>query len=487
MTAKEWIRFVRIYGPIPTKDNLYDENLRRHSRRRGIRQIQFTHPFEENLLRCFDVSKGLPASVILTGTAGDGKTFLCGRVWELLGGDSERWSSQETHSTLQLRTSADADCQFREVKLHILRDLSAWVPVQGADWPTEKRDLLLRFCRSIFRRNADEIFLIAANDGQLTETIRRLLPDPDVEEAKIVIEDLLVSDSSERAGVSLNLFNLSRGSSSQLFDRALDAFLAHEGWTTCYSEAGLPNQLFGTKCPIRHNYELLKEPLIRSRLHDLLELCDQNGLHVPVRQILILLANSVLGHPDVKDHLMAADDVPGVVANSRSRASLYNNIFGGNLPESRRGSSLIFDYLERFQLGRETSNRFNNILIFGESHEELKDHFDRLIAADEFYGADAEFQGAKRAYVEGPGEEAEFAGRFLELLAVQRRALFFKVPDSELDELNIWELTVFKYGGEYLRDLLSTLRAGRVIKRTIIARLIRGLNRIFTGMLSNSG
>ena len=42
---------------------------------------------------------------------------------------------------------------------------------------------------------------------------------------------------------------------------------------------------------IRRNYELMKVPLIRKRLSDLMELCDQNGLHVPIRQILILLAN----------------------------------------------------------------------------------------------------------------------------------------------------------------------------------------------------
>ena len=108
MNAKEWINFVRLYGPIPTKDNLYDENLRRHARRRGIKQVLFTHPYEKIVLPYFDFSAAPPTSVILTGTAGDGKTFLCGRVWEMLGGDPDAWAGQTTHFQLELTAPAVA-------------------------------------------------------------------------------------------------------------------------------------------------------------------------------------------------------------------------------------------------------------------------------------------------------------------------------------------------------------------------------------------
>lgn len=91
----------------------------------------------------------------------------------------------------------------RRVTLHVLRDLSAWVPAQGAEWPLEKRELMLRFCRSIFAPTFDDVFLIAANDGQLAETFRRLLPDPGVQRAKDVIEELLVSGRSQAEGCSL--------------------------------------------------------------------------------------------------------------------------------------------------------------------------------------------------------------------------------------------------------------------------------------------
>src|SRR6266850_6586421 len=157
---------------------------------------------------------------------------------------------------------------------------------------------------------------------------------------------------------------------------------------------------FGPKCPVRRNYELLGTPLVRSRIRSLFELCDYSGLHLPIRQILLLLTNAVLGHPDAHERLLLPADVPKVIkAGTASRASLYNNIFGGNLSENRRQTITVFDYFERFQIGYETSNRIDNILIFGEDDEHVGHVFRELIASDTFYGADQEFYSTKPQYI----------------------------------------------------------------------------------------
>lgn len=483
MTGREWIKFVRAYGPVPTKDNLFDENLRRRAKRIGIAQIEFKHPFEDIVLGSFGAGTS-PSSVILTGTAGEGKTFLCARVWEKLGGDPTQWNGKSTHFRIDLHIASPTP---RALTLHIIRDLSAWVPEQGAAWPDDKRALLIRLAHSLFDPTANEIFLVAGNDGQLGETFRRLSDNEEVSRAWTVIEDLLVGDRIEAPNVGLKLFNLSRGSSVELFRLAVNAFSEHVGWRQCYAEAGSPDSFFGVNCPIRRNYELLRASLVRDRICDLLELCDQNGVHVPIRQIFVLLANGVLGHPDVDDYLMTADDVPSVLAGgTRHRASLYNNLFGGNLSESRRANSAIFEYFERFQVGTETSNRIDNILIFGESHPSLQEQFNRYLATDDFYGADRAYLNAKHDYVEGAEENPEVAQRFLDLVVSQRRALFFKIPDAPSDGLSAWDLTVFRYGGEYLADVLGALRAKVSVRRIILARIVRGTNRIFTGMLLGS-
>jgi hypothetical protein len=225
---------------------------------------------------------------------------------------------------------------------------------------------------------------------------------------------------------------------------------------------------------------------VRARLRSLLELCDRNGLHVPIRQILILLTNALLGHPQAKDGLITASDISKIITNgSVSKASLFNNLFGGNLSDHRRMAITIFDYLDRFQIGHETSNRVDNLLIFGEQDDVLQKYFDVLVAQDAFYGADARFYAAKREYIEGSQENGD-SQSFLELLIAQRRALFFKIPPEWEEELNLWELTVFKFAGEYLTDIVETLRKGGAVKRSILSRLVRGLNRVFTGMLINA-
>jgi len=490
-----WLKFLRHYGPVPRNDNMYDETIQRSARRQGIQPIEFEHPAQEAILNCFNQATKDPISVVLTGTAGDGKTHLCRQVWKMLDGEDEAWESDSPYLTLQFHYPEDRttlpevkdERLCRSVKMHFIRDLSGWAPQQGAAWEPEKEELLERFCRSIFNPDADEIFLIAANDGQLVESWRRLKDTDEVKRTRQVFEELLVEDRQEKSGVRLKFFNLSRGSSAALFDRAVDAFLGHQGWNELKKEVPGENDLFGPKCPIRKNYELLQDSLVRGRLRSLLELCDYNGLHVPIRQILLLLANAVLGHPDAKDHLMSPADVPNfIAAGAVSRASLYNNVFGGNLSETRRQAITIFDYLGRFQIGYETTNRVDNILIFGEGDEVLEPYFTKFIAADSFYGADSRYFAAKREYVEGTGESDEKSREFLDMLISQRRRMFFKIPKEMENELHLWELTVFKFAGEYLESIVAILKEGGLVRRPLLSRIIRGLNRVFTGMLINS-
>lgn len=474
---------------------MYDETIQRSARRQGIAPIEFVHPMQREIVTCFNQATTDPVSVILTGTAGDGKTHLCRQVWKALNGSDVEWSSDSPYLTISFHYPKDRRrwpeshdvSLYRSVKIHFIRDLSGWAPQQGAAWEPEKEELLQRFCHALFHPDAGEIFLIAGNDGQVIESFRRLKETEDVMRARQVFEDLLVEARQEQPGVRLQFFNLSRSSSAELFDRVIEAFLGHSGWRGLLEGAHGENEVFGPKCPIRHNYELLQTPLVQARLRALLELCDYNGLHVPIRQILLLLTNAVLGHPDVKDHLMVPADLPKViVAGTVSKASLYNNIFGGNLSETRRQAITIFDFLERFQIGHETSNRVDNILIFGEGDENLGVYFDQLVAKDSFYGADSRFYAAKREYIEGMDESEDRGKEFLEMLVSQRRGLFFKIPREADVELGLWELTVFKFAGEYLDAVLGVLKQDRIVKRPILSRLVKGLNRVFTGMLINS-
>jgi hypothetical protein len=149
--ASNWIRFLRGYGPVPRNENMYDEFIRRSAKRLGVIPLDFEHPAREEVL---DVLRSpIPTSVVLTGTAGDGKTYLCRQVWEALGGDPALWQSKEPllSATIDVGDElpgAPGD-QLRQNKpgantLHIIRDLSAWAPQRGVSWDPKREAVLQR-------------------------------------------------------------------------------------------------------------------------------------------------------------------------------------------------------------------------------------------------------------------------------------------------------------------------------------------------------
>lgn len=479
--GKNWVNFLRKYGPIAQNDNMYDEHIRRSAKRLGIRPLEFSHPLEDEVLSLFVPFRSNVRSVVLTGTAGDGKSHLCGKAWRQIGGDMAEWSSDEIYYQRQATVAG------RLLSVHIIRDLTALPQFDDRGRYRSKQELLELFCKSLFDANPNNVFLIAANDGQLLESWQRLGMSQLAAKTRLLFESFLVEGHREKEGLSLKFFNLSSINSAALLDLALDAFLSHEGWQDCYSGERREFEFFGKRCPIRHNYELLKTPLVQFRLRSLLELCEYNDLHIPVRRILLLLSNAVLGHPDVKDRLMRPSDVPEINgAGAVAKASLFNNLFGGNLIETRREKLEVFQHLNKFRVGYETSNRVDNILIFGHSDENLRPYFDSFLGSDAFYGADQGYYAAQREYVEGADEDNSNSKTFLDLLTSQRRGLFFKIPEDQEQEMTLWELTVFRYAGEYLSRLIKVLQAGDKVERPILSRLVKGLNRVFVGMLVNT-
>lgn len=481
--AEDWIRFLRKYGPIAQNGNMFDEQIQRTVQRTKIKPITFDHPLAERLMCCFDKSGSDWKSVILTGTAGDGKTHLCRQVWENLGGSLKEWESDAPYVVLTYQ-----HLNKGKVSVHVIRDLSAWVPQQDTVWPQDKAKLLLMFSKLLFESDSSDFFLIAANDGQLIETWRRLAENVDdtnveeVESARLIFEDLLFKEKEEEGG--FKFFNLSQIKSSELFKLALEGFLSHDRWCVCFEGEASESITFGYQSPIRRNYELLQDPLVQERLKTLFEFCDSNNLHVPIRDILLLLANAILGHPDCREKLMIPNDVERVVNNGTvAKSSLYSNIFGGNLSSIRQESIPIFRYFNLLRIGYETTSCIDNILIFGETDSQLRTYYDKLIAKDTFYGVDKVYSDTRDAYIEGGEEDEEKITDFLEALVAQRRALFFKIPKEWERELGLWDLTVFKHVGTYRTKIIEPLNERKKVERSILRNIVKGLNRIWVGMM----
>lgn len=466
--ASNWVRFLRQYGPIPRNDNMYDEAIQRVLKRhKEIPAIRFEPAHLKELVDNFKSVE--PYSVILTGTAGDGKTFYCREIWQALLGSLDQWDSSKKVQYTSLG----------EKTLVVIKDLS--------ELTDEKNECLKKLVDAITGNNKEEVYLIAANDGQLMEALASVNHDIDITPIRKEIENLLVLDKRETQKFKLFLYNLSRLNAAHIFPKVLEAILEHPGWNEC-SQCPFQESSEGSlRCPIIENKKRLEDKLFQNRLIDLLELCELNGLHVPIRQLLILLANAILGHPDAKDKLMTCEEVPKILKeNKASLASVYSNILGENLSARRRESTTIFEVLGRFGIGNESSNRIDNMLIFGEDDPELSNDYKALVGIDPYYGANASYRNLQKAYLEGATPEEQ--QQFLDLLKIQRQRLFFTIPEEQQKEMHLWQLTVFHYAGEFLNNIYQALKEKKTerISNIVVAKIVRGMNRIFTGLLVNN-
>jgi len=464
----EWISFLRQYGPIPRNDNMYDEAIHRIIKRKNIEPIVIESVYLAELIENFRSNN--PKSVILTGTAGDGKTYNCREVWLSLNGSLQIWQNDDKVKELLLPNSK---------KLFVVKDLS--------ELKDEERGILKLFVNSVLNPDDSNVFLIAANDGQLIEAWKHIDSAPQTERVKQCIEDLLVSGVNEKSGFNLRLYNLSQISAARLFPQIVDAVLQHPGWSDCSNCSLRENDQTDKKCPIWENRKRLEgskdDKLILSRVTDLLELCELNGVHLPIRQLLLLVSNMLLGHPEAKDRLMTCSDAVKIVDDNRtSLASIYRNILGENLTERRRESTDVFAALGRFGIGYETSNTIDNILIFGEDDPDLYSYYEELVLNDTYYGADQTFRANQKDYLEGVTDSGE---AFLNSLRSQRQRLFFVIPKDKEEELKLWHLTTFHYAGEFLSDVYRAAKNGKVATQ-ITSRIAQGLNRIFTGLLAKN-
>ena len=461
--ASRWIRFLRNYGPIPTNDNMYDESIQRALRRHRIEPIVLPAQFMANLLENF--RSDAPTSEILTGTAGDGKTYHCRAAWLALGGSEAEWNEGLKVQRLPLR--------HRE--LVVVKDLSELRAEESAE-------LLANMAEDVTGPSTDRLYLIAANHGQLLEKLKAAPQKPAMGAMVRAIEELLVTGESPDLRVRLNLRDLSQAPAAQMIRTIIEAMTRHPGWDHCET---CPARSGSETCPIWENRSRIQGEsdggLLQRRLTALVELSEQNGVHFPVRQLLALVANILLGHPSAPDGLMSCSDVPEILSEGAlDQASVYRNVFGENLKPRRVEKSDLFRKLNAFGIGGETSNRVDNLLVYGADDPALATPYRDLVLSDPVYGGTTAYTQAQRAYLEGgePGSREIF----LPMLRAQRQRLFFTLPADREAEFDLWDLTVFRYGGLYL-DVAERLKAAQALPRRVMPMIMRGLNRVFTGML----
>lgn len=464
--SSSWVRFLRTYGPTPNNLSLFDEYVSAALARARVSPISLHSPQLSAIIE--KVLSGKPGSILIAGTAGDGKTYHCRSLWSELGGEEREWASAEVVKRLALPDGREAT---------FIKDLSELGDDQGDS-------ILATLERSVLGGEDREIVILAANHGQILERLRSLgSREGRSHPLRQPIQDafLQTGPSHERLAV----FDLSKTAHRHSLEESIDAVARHEAWSNCASCA-LDQD--GRVCPISENRRrLLGEADARrlvKRLGDLVEIARHNGAHLPVRDLLALAANMILGHPSAREGLMACSDVAKLQqAGDVESASVYRNVFGANLPRRRTLSRPVFRALTTFGIGEETSNVADGLLVYGADDSSLVEAFEQLVGSDPIYGGTAAYRASQERYLEGEeGARLESgAADFLRRLEAQRQRLFFTIPD-EGAAFSFWELTAFQFAGDYL-EAITALSARKAISESVRARLARGVNRVMSGLL----
>lgn len=461
------VDFLRHYGPIPASDNMYDELIHTEIEHYGIEKpIKIPPTRLAEVIETFESED--PKNIILTGTAGDGKTYTCRLVWEHFKGDPREWRKGLKVARLQLPNAGK--------RLNIVKDLSELTT-------TEREELLPNLADAVRNSDPNEVYLVAANDGQLVASWREFAEScggkylRDFE----VIQDMLVDEKTENENLSLLLYNLSHFDGSECFEEIIRQVTEHPQWSRC-NGCSLLSEDGSTTCPIRINRDRLRGldtdfAPFRGRLTELLKLARANRMHLPIRDLLLLCVNIILGDRKTKSLLTCRKARNRAQGRAYHETNPYANVFGANLRPRHRQQYQAFSTLEAFGIGRETDNKTDHLLVFGPYDD--KEEYDALIGNDRFYGGEA-YSRALQDYLEG---ERENLAEFLHSLVLQRQRLFFSLlPDSGYSP---WSLSVYQSSGKFL-EFGEKIAAGEIPSRTV-GVLARGLNRTFCGMMIDDG
>lgn len=468
--AAVWVRFLRSYGPTPQNLTMFDEYVAAAVGRAKVEPIKLATPLLEDMVK--HIESKAPGSMLIAGTAGDGKTYHCRSLWTRLGGDPKAWAAKGNVKELRL-----ADGRLAV----FIKDLSEFNG-QESDQP------LQRFERSVLGGDDSEVVILAANHGQVLDRLRDLgKRQGDRHPLRTPLQDcfLQAGPPPDRLAV----FDLSRTTTRKTLEEVAKAVAGHSGWDNC-SRCALNSD--GKVCPINENRRRLLGVAdggqLASRLGDLVEIARLNGLHLPVRDLLALCSNMVLGYSDAKlakENLMTCADVAKIQeVGAVSKASIYANAFGANLPKRRAADRPVFKAMAGFGVGEETTNGTDGMLVYGKDDSRLQADFARLVASDPIYGATLSYLAAQDDYLEGhEGSRLDGgAAEFMEMLEDQRRRLYFTLPKDE-PGYSRWAMTVFRYAGDYLGIIETLVDNKKQINEAVRARIAKGLNRVLTGLL----
>jgi len=155
MNSNPLVDFLASYGPQASSNNLYDEFVVEAAKRTGCAALEIDQPLTAELIGL--LQSATPKCVILTGTAGDGKTYTARKVAEALSGEARVWSNTQKIYPLPKPLPSGRSALF-------IKDLSE---INEA----EKNRIFPDIMAALTGASTD-VFVICVNDGHLLKFFR---------------------------------------------------------------------------------------------------------------------------------------------------------------------------------------------------------------------------------------------------------------------------------------------------------------------------
>jgi hypothetical protein len=260
------VDFLAAYGPTSDGNNMYDEFVVNAAGRAGVEPIEIGEGRSAGIVADLE---GLPGrSVVLTGTAGDGKTYTARKVLSLLGKNPAPVLDEITHHQLE-----------NGRRVVFVKDLSE----VSED---TKAVLVPRMVASFSSPDPSEVFVLCVNDGTLLRSWEA--HSGGSEEGAAILAQFrgLLRDDGEipPAGMSFRLINMSRTSHASTIDAIIEAICNHPRWSDCSNDCAAHA---AGRCPIEINRAILLktgEASMRERLRALVEISAADDRHLSRRQ-----------------------------------------------------------------------------------------------------------------------------------------------------------------------------------------------------------
>ena len=248
-----FFKLLAAYAPTSQNKASYDEHVSTYVKKLGVDEINIDNGLFNKL---YDTFTAQPKPIIISGSAGDGKTYLLRKLYERLDGDTVKWSKDYIPKL-----------SYNGFNIKFIKDFTE---IQKQD----KIIILEGLYKSIYEES-NELYIIAANDGILTDTLREYLQEnKHFDKLLTLIEEHIEDPSLEN---DLILLDLSQTSSTKNFQLLLNEILASCDRYESNCPSLIDKDIF---CPIHSNIYLLKQEHIQKQLFTIVRSCDLNYNHI---------------------------------------------------------------------------------------------------------------------------------------------------------------------------------------------------------------